>query len=96
MSYQHDADYKPMASSCGYPTLGCYNPQNAAQARAMVGGNAVQIIPKYTMPGYNTLQHGASKGGCGGHFNYLDAYSHAKGCNQEYVSRVCGGCNVNK
>lgn len=92
MSNKYDSDYRPSAGGCGYPSLGCYNPQSAASGQALPP-TGKQIIPTYDAPGYNTLQHGAKNPSCGGHFSYMNAYSHAQGCNQNYTTRVCGGCN---
>jgi hypothetical protein len=87
-----DSDYNSATRSQNYSTLSCYNPLSAAQAKYT--GVAKQIIPSYSAPGYNTLQHGAKP--TGEYFSYGNAYGYASGCNQKYTARVCGGCQTSK
>lgn len=83
--------------ACAYATLSHYNnggaPGLMASTRPAVGQvNGVYIVPTFSAPGYNTLQHGHSGGGgsCNGFFNIEKAYGQgANNCSTQYVKKLC-------
>ena len=53
------------------------------------------VVPNYSAPGYDTLTHGASEGGCGeaanGYFQIGRAYGYgANNCSTTYSASLCG------
>lgn len=93
--------YKQMGVGCSqYTTLSGYNGGQCARGiRPPVPTTNVSgfyIVPSYSAPGYNTLQHGGGDDGCcnGGssssYFQIGKAYGYgAANCNTQYMGSIC-------
>lgn len=81
------------APSCSYNTLNNYNGNGGIQGlRPSVPATNVigkYIVPNYSAPGYNTLQHDTGYS-CGGYFNITNAYgANAADCSTQYSYKSC-------
>ena len=75
------------APSCAYATLNNYNmPSGIAVPRATVTGK--YIVPNFSSPSYNTLQHGSNVPSCNGFFTIEKAYK-SGACQQQYIQSLC-------
>lgn len=93
MSRQYIEGTSPTVSgsSCSYATLSHYNNGSKGMQppvpRETVSGS--YVVPSYSAPGYNTLNHGATPS-CSGFFNIGDAYkSNGGNCNTKFVKKLC-------
>jgi hypothetical protein len=86
-------------NACSYNTLGAYN--SMMQQQAMMRGihppvpagtpnMAVQVVPVYGMPGYETLTHG-DQCGCGDYFSIGAAYPDFGNNCTKFTQRLCSG-----
>jgi hypothetical protein len=83
-------------NSCSYSNLCNYNGasemvNNLRNAKPVKG---VYVVPAYNAISYDALTLKANGGGCGSYGTIISAYgANADSCNQQYLSRACGGCN---
>ncbi len=102
MSQSTNSNTGYMQSSAGstqYAMLGAYNGGKCMRGiRPPVpttNVSGVYIVPAYSAPGYDTLQHGSSDDGCGGassstYFTIGKAYGYGAGsCNTQYMGSIC-------
>lgn len=79
--------------NCSYNSLANYNGNGGIQGLrpAVPPTNVIgkYIVPNYSAPGYNTLQHNSTYS-CGGYFPISTAYGEgAADCSTEYSYKVC-------
>lgn len=89
------------SGSCSYAPLSSYNfdatsalyglpMYNSGPYNPGIPSMAVQVIPQFSAPGYNTLQHDATGPLCGGYFNVGLAYPGAASGNcTMFATRKC-------
>lgn len=81
------------AGGCSYHTLSNYNQGYGAGAMAPVPSGtpsmSTVVVPQYSAPGYDALQHGVNSAQmCGNYFDIKSAYGSPKGCTQ-FAARLC-------
>lgn len=90
------------SAGCGdYSNLASYNVDRTSSMYGMpqyssgpynpgVPSMAVQVIPQFSSPGYNALQHGVKGQACGGYFKVKSAYPGAGSGNcTQFATRSC-------
>ena len=88
-------------SSCSYSNLNSYNYDATSSLYGLpmyssgpynpgIPSMAVQVIPQFAAPGYNTLQHDAPRSLCGNYFDVSLAYPGAGSGNcTMFATRKC-------
>ena len=102
MSQSTNSNYGYQQASAGcsqYNTLGAYNGSQCMRGIQppvpTTNVSGFYIVPAYSAPGYNTLQHGGGSDGCGGtsssaYFQIGQAYGYGAGnCNTQYMGSIC-------
>lgn len=95
MSYSSEYSGGSVSSGgCSYASLGHYNQGIGMGAMAPVPSGtpsmAVQVVPTFGSPSYNTLQHGQKYPSCSGYFSISSAYSSFPNNCTRFTSRLCG------
>lgn len=92
MSYQQQQNCC-MTNPGNYATLGYYNQgfRGIKPPVPMTNVSGYYVVPAYSAPGYQTLQHGGSAcGNQGNYFNIVRAYGQNAGsCITRYMGSIC-------
>jgi hypothetical protein len=85
-----------VGAGCTYAQLGTYSLgfQGIRPPVPLTSVSGYQVVPAYSAPGYDTLTHGSSSGGCGcsggNYFQISQAYGQNAGnCATKYTGSLC-------